>query len=80
MPRNKAAKKDDGAWSIPKVKYNEGEKPLEAARLEFPEVDRAAWFGVDEAIRKLTKGQVGFIEELKTSLRAFFAARCPHIP
>jgi predicted NUDIX family NTP pyrophosphohydrolase len=54
--------------------------PRSEKQVEFPEVDRAAWFGVDEAIRKLTKGQVGFIEELNTSLRAFFAARCPHIP
>ena len=30
-------KKDDGAWSIPKGEYNEGEEPLEAARREFRE-------------------------------------------
>jgi predicted NUDIX family NTP pyrophosphohydrolase len=31
------AKKDDGAWSIPKGLYEEGEPPLEAAKREFRE-------------------------------------------
>jgi predicted NUDIX family NTP pyrophosphohydrolase len=31
------AKKDLGAWSIPKGEYVEGEQPLEAARREFQE-------------------------------------------
>jgi predicted NUDIX family NTP pyrophosphohydrolase len=31
------AKKDDGAWSIPKGEYEEGEDALEAARREFHE-------------------------------------------
>lgn len=31
------AKKDDGAWSIPKGLYEDGELPLEAARREFRE-------------------------------------------
>ena len=30
----------------------------------FPEVDRAAWFPVQEAREKLHKGQVGFIDRL----------------
>lgn len=29
--------KDNGAWSIPKGEYHEGEEPLEAARREFEE-------------------------------------------
>ncbi|MGH9560824.1 MAG: NUDIX domain-containing protein, partial [Terracidiphilus sp.] len=29
------AKKDDGAWSIPKGEIAEGEDPLQAARREF---------------------------------------------
>ena len=36
---------------------------------EFPEVDRAAWFTIDMAKKKLLKGQVGFIEELCTLLK-----------
>lgn len=31
------AKKDDGAWSIPKGEYVEGEQPWEVARREFEE-------------------------------------------
>jgi predicted NUDIX family NTP pyrophosphohydrolase len=31
------AKKDDGAWSIPKGEYQDGEDPLAAARREFAE-------------------------------------------
>jgi predicted NUDIX family NTP pyrophosphohydrolase len=31
------AKKDDGAWSIPKGEYQAGEDPLEAAKREFQE-------------------------------------------
>jgi predicted NUDIX family NTP pyrophosphohydrolase len=123
------ARKDDGAWSIPKGEYSEGEHPLEAARREFseetgftalgpftklatlrqpsgklisawamegefdpvalrsntfamewpprsgkqaqfPEVDRAGWFGAAEAKRKLIRGQVGFIDELSRLQRS----------
>src|SRR4029453_16402158 len=31
------AKKDDGAWSIPKGEYTDGEDPWQAARREFKE-------------------------------------------
>ncbi|MGY1792855.1 NUDIX domain-containing protein [Geodermatophilus sp. SYSU D00525] len=31
---------------------------------EFPEIDRAAWFGVDEARAKLVKGQVPYLDRL----------------
>ena len=31
------ARKDEGAWSIPKGEYTEGEEPLAAARREFAE-------------------------------------------
>jgi predicted NUDIX family NTP pyrophosphohydrolase len=31
------ARKDDGAWSIPKGEFEEGEDPLEAAKREFRE-------------------------------------------
>ena len=117
------AKKDEGAWSIPKGEYSDGEDPLTAALREFqeetgaqpsgefipltpvkqaggklvhawalqmdfnpavlksntfamewppksgklrdfPEVDRAAWFGIDEARRKILKGQVDFLDQL----------------
>jgi predicted NUDIX family NTP pyrophosphohydrolase len=119
------AKRDDGAWSLPKGEYQEGEDPFEVAlrefreelgvdppgdrsavflgelrqpsgkrvsawalegdldvtavrsntfvmewpprsgrAREFPEVDRAGWFTVEAARRKLVPGQVAFIERL----------------
>jgi predicted NUDIX family NTP pyrophosphohydrolase len=122
------ARKDLGAWSIPKGEFEEGEEPLGAAKREFceelggepgaafrdgafldlgvlvqpsrkeviawavegdflaaalksntfemewpprsgkkkrfPEVDRAEWFDLAEARRKILRGQVEFIERL----------------
>lgn len=117
------AKKDAGAWSIPKGLFEDGETPLEAAKREFkeetgvlvegefielgslkqpskkivhawalekdvdassvvsntfalewpngsgnikeyPEIDRAEWFGISEARIKILKGQAKFIDIL----------------
>jgi predicted NUDIX family NTP pyrophosphohydrolase len=35
---------------------------------QYPEVDRAAWFPLDEAVLKILKGQVGFLTELDDRL------------
>ncbi len=111
-------KKDEGAWSIPKGEFAEGEDPLAAARREFteetgfvaegefvaltprkqksgkivqawavqmdcdpagirsntftfkgrefPEIDRAGWFSIDEARKKILAGQIGFLDELSS--------------
>jgi len=32
---------------------------------EYPEIDRAAWFNVAEARKKILRGQVGFLDELE---------------
>jgi predicted NUDIX family NTP pyrophosphohydrolase len=123
------AKKDLGAWSIPKGEYEEGEEPQAAAKREFreelgvdvdgallelgslvqpsrkeivawavegdfavedlksntfemewppksgrkkpfPEIDRAEWFGLEEARGKILRGQVEFIERLVARVRA----------
>ena len=118
------ARKDLGAWTIPKGQFNDDEAPLAAARrefeeemgsppgadqflelgtikqpagkivhafaargdfdtatvksnlfsmewppksgrrAEFPEVDRAAWYPIDEARRKILKGQAPFLDRL----------------
>lgn len=122
------AKKDDGAWSIPKGEFADIEDGLEAAKREFreetgfevdgnfealepikqpggkivhawclkadvdastirsntfsmewpprsgrsrefPEVDRAAWFEMAEARRKILKGQVPLLEQLQRKIR-----------
>lgn len=38
--------------------------PRSGRTADFPEVDRAGWFGVEEARRKLLRGQVAFIDRL----------------
>src|SRR6266851_4308449 len=101
------AKKDAGAWSIPKGEPAPGEDLLAVARREFqeetglkvvhawaiegdcdadairsnsfemewppksgrrqefPEVDRAAWFDLATARVKITKGQLGLLDQLE---------------
>jgi predicted NUDIX family NTP pyrophosphohydrolase len=125
------AKKDDGAWSIPKGLFEDGEDALTAAKREFeeetgqapagapielgvfkqpsgkrihafaiesefdlaafrsnsfamewpprsgrmadfPEADRAGWFGRDEAIAKITRGQRPIIEAVFRRLDAAY--------
>ncbi|HEY4992645.1 MAG TPA: NUDIX domain-containing protein [Nakamurella sp.] len=47
----------------------ETEWPPRSGRLQsFPEVDRAEWFAVDEARRRLVKGQVIFLDRLLARL------------
>lgn len=38
--------------------------PHSGKQAEFPEIDRADWFSINTAKKKLLKGHVGFIEEL----------------
>jgi len=123
------AKKDEGAWSIPKGEYLDGEDPLQAARREFteetgftaegqfvalgtvkqaggklvsawavegdcdprqiksnmceitwpprskrlisiPEVDRAEWFSIAAASRRILPSQQPFLQMLVRSLSA----------
>ncbi|MDT0278030.1 NUDIX domain-containing protein [Blastococcus goldschmidtiae] len=117
------ARRDDGAWSIPKGEHGSDEDPLAVAHREFaeelgspvpaadllplgelrasgkvltvwaaegdlnaaactsttfelewpprsgriqefPEIDRAAWFGIEDARSKLVRGQVPFLDRL----------------
>ena len=45
------------------------EWPPRSGRMQrFPEVDRAEWFSVDEARRRMIKGQVGLLEQLLSIL------------
>jgi predicted NUDIX family NTP pyrophosphohydrolase len=44
--------------------------PRSGKKVSFPEVDRAGWFGVDEAAVKVNAAQVGLIEELNGLLKA----------
>ena len=130
------ARKDEGAWSIPKGLANEGEDLLAAAKrefleetgasvdgpfmdlgahkqpggktivafgaegdfdpallssnlfsmewpprsgktAEFPEVDRAGWFSIDEASKKATKGQRPIVAALAEKLGVTFSRQRP---
>jgi predicted NUDIX family NTP pyrophosphohydrolase len=42
--------------------------PKSGTLVEFPEVDRAAWFAIPEARTKLLPGQVGFLDRLDAAL------------
>jgi predicted NUDIX family NTP pyrophosphohydrolase len=123
------ARRDEGAWSIPKGEYQADEDGLQAARREFleetgtpvdgtflplpparqsggkvvtawavegecdpaqlhsnmfelewppksgrrqsfPEVDRAAWFNIDQARSKLLRGQVPLLEALLSMIQS----------
>jgi len=123
------ARKDEGAWTIPKGEIDEGEEPFEAAKrefeeeigvrlegpfmpltpirqkagktvlawavegdcdaakiqsntfsmewppksgkqAEFPEVDRAGWFTIDEARMKMLASQTPFLDELRSVIPA----------
>ncbi len=62
--------------SIPKGELEPGESPRERALIElewhprsgrrqsFPEVDRAEWFGIDEARRRINPAQAAFLDRL----------------
>ena len=52
--------------------------PGSGATREFPEVDRAGWFGLEAARRKLVPGQVGFIDRLSELLQGGAATSVPH--
>lgn len=40
--------------------------PRSGKKQEFPEIDRADWFPMDEALRRILPGQAGFLRELAT--------------
>jgi predicted NUDIX family NTP pyrophosphohydrolase len=78
----KPARQPDGkivyAWAIrgdvdpAMVKSNsfQMEWPPRSGKVrEFPEVDRAGWFPIDSARRKILKGQRSFLDELEASPR-----------
>jgi predicted NUDIX family NTP pyrophosphohydrolase len=44
--------------------------PRSGQRQEFPEVDKAGWFTLEIAKRKIRPGQVGFLDELQQKISA----------
>lgn len=65
------------AWSVPgdldpamlqSMRITLEWPPRSGRRQEFPEVDRGAWFGFEEARRRIFPGQRGFLTALERSL------------
>jgi predicted NUDIX family NTP pyrophosphohydrolase len=57
----------EGDFDVAKLKSNVFElewPPRSGRKASFPEVDRAAWFSISEARRKILPGQREFIERL----------------
>lgn len=42
--------------------------PRSGKQRDFPEVDRAQWFGLDEAARRILPGQLPFLERLQRAV------------
>ena len=42
--------------------------PRSGRRQAFPEVDRAAWFDIEQAKQKILKGQIGLLLDLAHKL------------
>jgi len=63
----------EGQVDAAKIKSNlfEMEWPPKSGKMQmFPEVDRAGWFSLSAAKKKLVKGQVDFIDRLADTLGA----------
>lgn len=43
--------------------------PRSGKKVEFPEMDRAGWFKIEEAKQKILKGQIPFLEKLEEYLK-----------
>ena len=62
----------EGDFDTNEMKSNSFEMewpPKSGKQKQFPEVDKAAWFSIDEAKTKINTGQVAILEELGEKLR-----------
>jgi predicted NUDIX family NTP pyrophosphohydrolase len=63
----------EGDWDPALIRSNTFEMewpPRSGRRRTFPEIDRAAWFGIADARRKILKGQTVFVDRLLESAMA----------
>jgi predicted NUDIX family NTP pyrophosphohydrolase len=63
----------EGDWDPALISSNTfemGWPPRSGRRRSFPEIDRAAWFGIADARRKILKGQTVFVDRLLESAMA----------
>ena len=59
---------DLDAAAIRSVTFSMEWPPRSGRQQEFPEVDRAAWFTLEEARRRILKSQTPFLDELERRL------------
>jgi predicted NUDIX family NTP pyrophosphohydrolase len=59
-----AAQSDFDAATVRSNLFSMEWPPKSGQSAEFPEVDRAAWFSIDEARQKILKGQAPFLDRL----------------
>lgn len=64
-----AVEGDCDAGSIRSNTFTTEWPPKSGRQQEFPEVDRAAWFGIEEARIKINRGQEPLLEELRRLLK-----------
>ena len=76
-PRLQPSRKMIHAWAVEgdvdetRLKSNEFEiewPPRSGKRQRFPEIDRGAWFSIEEAERRIQRGQTPFLDELRKHL------------
>ena len=65
-----AVESDFDAASIKSNLFSMEWPPKSGLMSEFPEIDRAGWFSIDQARLKILKGQAPFLDRLLTLLNA----------
>jgi predicted NUDIX family NTP pyrophosphohydrolase len=53
-----------GDLDVSKIKSNLFEIELSGKKVSFPEIDKAAWFSIPEAVEKINPAQVALLNEL----------------
>jgi len=51
--------------------------PRSGKQQEYPEVDRAEWFGIEEAKSKINQGQIALLEELERVVQKIRGGKSP---
>ena len=65
-----AAESDFDAASVRSNLFSMEWPPKSGQMVEFPEIDRASWFSIDQARLKILKGQAPFLDRLLALLSA----------
>ena len=65
-----AVEGDPGAFEVSSNLFDMEWPPRSGKRAQFPEVDRAGWFGLDEARGKVFASQVTFLDRLAELVRS----------